>query len=250
MVELTPEAQSALDEYLRLADDLFRERLMHELRSVPRPVSGPDLEAALLRIGEPSRLVPYGGKSWWERAASRWPIASVLWWLACLSLGLLIVGTALAGPFGILASFLVSRAALAVADDKEDLGPRKWLLFPALILVYAPLAGLLFWWPLLPPIMLANLSKHLPLWGPEALLLFVLPLWWLVLARVARRFPRFLPSLFRPFCRPGACLSVGMALLSLLFFLLSVWPFFVVYKPGPTTAMVPARSGQGTGATQ
>ncbi len=226
MMELTAEAQRLLDDYLRRADVYLRstpsadaeeverdlrEHVARELQSASPPVSAADMEAVLRRLGPPEDLVPPEELPWWQQVARRWHTGPQDWRLAYISLGVLVFGTPLAGPLAVLASFLVARAALETVGEERDLGPQRWFLYPALLLVYIPLAVLLLFWPVawLVPALFQSffLNLYAPWFraGHSPLPLSIgcaglgLPLWWLVLATIVRHHPRFLPTLFRPF---------------------------------------------------
>lgn len=221
----------------------LREHVARELQEAPRPVSAADMEAVLRRLGPPEDLVPEEERSWWQRFAGRWHPGTQDWRLALLSRGVLML-TPWGGWLAVLGSFLVARAALETVPEARDLGPQRWLLYPGLFLFYVPFAYFLFAWPVAgPPLALvrwspdlvraiADLWRFLPDlhnsaadflyrrglhsgWAWLLLLHLVLGLWWLILALIARRFPRLLPMLFRPFLRASDWKSLGgMMLLS------------------------------------
>jgi hypothetical protein len=254
MLELTAQARGRLDEYLRAAElhlrdagvedaqevprDL-REHIEHELQEMAQPISLQDLEAVLQRVGDPAHLAPEGEGSWRRPTAPASQGGPRDWWLAWLALALLVVGGAFAGPIGPILGFLVARAALAIAAGGQGLGPRRWLLYPPLIAVYVPLAGVLFWWPLI-----LLVASH----GLSAKLIHCLTLlvWWLILYGLARLYPSFLPSLFAPFVRPGRRWVAAVALCGLL---VCGLPALLVHTTGVTRVDVVKVVPQNPGAT-
>ncbi len=244
MMELTADAQRMLDDYLRRADTHLRgasvsdaeevarelrDHVERELANAPRPVTTRDMEAVLERLGNPADLVPEEDLSWWRRAAKRWSTSPEDWRLAYLSigifsLGLLLLGTA-GGGLAILGSFFVSRAALAVAEDEQDLGGKKWLLYPGLLIVYVPLAILLLGWPAITLLSTfvarpSDIRDRLVVMGDVhafylnlvGLGLFLL--YWLALYAIAVHWPKAFPTVFRPFLK-----SSGSRIIAWAFFL-------------------------------
>lgn len=160
-VEYSEIAKSRIEDYLRAVSDHLkasesvdahevvedlRGHIERELSGVKQPVSEADVTKVLERLGPPEQVVDEGDMSRWRRMILRLRRGPEDWRLAYLSLGILIVGTLLAGPLGIIASFLVSRAALSVAKE-PDPPAKKWLIYPSLIIMYALVAFVGLLWP-------------------------------------------------------------------------------------------------------
>jgi len=265
MLNLTPEAQAKLEKYLHRAglslreaeDEVIRELREHierALESKSQPVSGRDMDAVLQEMGDASHFImarrdtPRHAKGNGRRNGR-----PADWWLAWTSFALLILGSILvAPPVGIAASFLASRAVLATHEGERDLGWMKWLVYPSLVLVYVPLAAITFWWPLAPIIARAASDPYgspFQLSGLSLLLLLLaLLMWWFVLAALVRPFPRFMPSIFRPFVKPGLRFAMGMALSCLLLSYLLTCPLFA--RLGPLTVVTSAGTCQSVRVTR
>lgn len=123
------------------------------------------------------------------------------WRLAYLSLGTLIVGF-LGVPIMILASFLLARATISASDEAKQLGPQKWLVYPALIIVYGFLG---FWFLFWPAVALGGLlldvapSQTIYLIAAIVFLAAGTGLWWFILFRIQAQWPRPVQWLFSPF---------------------------------------------------
>ena len=130
--------------------------------------------------------------------------------MAYLSLGVLIFGTLLAGPLGILGSFCLSRAALGISD-RDEIEAKKWLLYPSLVIVYFLLAIPLAFWP---AFVIAPLAGPLfafsggPFFDHDGLGTVLascsaiglgLMVWWYLLRITIRRRPHLLRVVFKPF---------------------------------------------------
>jgi len=106
---------------------------------------------------------------------------------------------------------LTARATLALlAEHDEPVGARRWLIYPPLILLYAPLAVLLLVWPLpfaaaaveheLSRTELLNATFGRPFWGITAsLAVAALGTWWMLLGFVLIRFGGAVRAAFWPF---------------------------------------------------
>lgn len=156
-----------------------------------------------------------------------------------MSLGLLVVGFLMlpyapAGIVLILASFLVSRAALSEAVDPNELKAQKWFLYPSLIIVYVFALLVLLTWPLGLSIPLAEGYEHefresssrlyneIDYWIiAVSVILAGLGLWWCILATVLLKSRKLLRVLFGPFVEKARSkwvlrlLLIGLALMIL-----------------------------------
>jgi len=160
-IEYSEIAQSSIEDYLKAVRDRLtasesvdaqevvedlRGHIERELSGVTQPVSEADVKRVLERLGPPEQVVDEGDMSWWRKTILRLRRDPEDWRLAYLSLGVLIFGTLLAGPLGIIASFFLSRAALSVAKE-PDPPAQKWLIYPSLIVVYAIIGFVGLLWP-------------------------------------------------------------------------------------------------------
>ncbi|MHC4756780.1 MAG: HAAS signaling domain-containing protein, partial [Planctomycetota bacterium] len=131
MITYTEEAQKHLDKYLNEVrvylsgcksvdvEEIQRDIIEHvetELEGATEPISFNDLDAVLEKLGSPRQWVPDEELSAWQKIITRLRTGPEDWRLAYISLGLLILGF-IANPVFVLASFVVSRAALSVAGD-------------------------------------------------------------------------------------------------------------------------------------
>ena len=225
MIEFTPEAERRREQYLHQVqvcvgasatadpEEVLREvgeHIERELQEAAQPVSEADLEAVLARLGRPEQWDSEEDLAWWRRMALRLQTGPEDWRLAYLSFGVLIFGTILTGPLGILGSFCLSRAALAVVGDARALGNRKWLIYPSLIIVYVPLAISLLLWPAL------RFGEGFGLYSSPFgikvhwILVFIgTAIWWGLLWILAKRYPRLPEAVFRPFVGPSAVRILG-----------------------------------------
>jgi hypothetical protein len=171
MTAFTPDAEARLEEYLRhvravlaAAPDVdpaeveadVREHIDAEFADRRRPAGVAELEPVLARLGPPEEWAggrPPGlkdrlaggvraARGWFRLAVRR--VASALWhgpedWrLAYLTFGLFALGLVVLPLFPalLIVSYLLSRAAAAAAAAHgADLGPRRWLVYPPLVLV-------------------------------------------------------------------------------------------------------------------
>lgn len=120
---------------LDIVDDL-RDHIERELAELKTPVTEADLQRIFERLGEPERVVTEDEIPSWKKAVFSLRHGPEDWRLAYLSLGVFIVGTMLTGPLGLIGSFVLARAALAL-NDQVATPAKKWLLYPSLILVYS-----------------------------------------------------------------------------------------------------------------
>lgn len=228
MVTLSEGAERSLEDYLRQARVYLRgsksvdadeveqnvtEHIETELEGVPEPVSRDDLVAVLKKLGSPQQWVPTEELAWWRLLILRLRTGPEDWRLAYVSLGLFVVGSLVAfvSPAFVvflLASFIVSRAALSEVDDAKELKAQKWLLYPPLVIVYVFVLLVLLTWPLgvLIPVAdeyeryFSRLQNDLDYWFMAfSVILAGLGLWWSLLAVVFLKFRKTARVLFRPF---------------------------------------------------
>lgn len=175
MIEFTPDAQIRLANYLQQvraalsgspdvnADEIeadIQEHVENELHDAPRPVGWTALDAVLTRLGPPSQwgegtessLLKRTGFLLRERIrGARASVGGRIrsareavwrgpedWRLAYLAFGIFAAGVLVFPffPLFLLVSYVLARAGAAAARDKGiELGARKWLLYPPLVLV-------------------------------------------------------------------------------------------------------------------
>jgi hypothetical protein len=233
MKELTQSAQKRLDKYLSQvrtslqkytsvdADEVqrdIREHIETELQGLSEPVSLQHLEAVLDRLGSPGQWVPDEEISWWRKVILRLRTGPEDWRLAYISFGLFLLSFLVAGEVGLfailvspililegsaqgillLAGFCVSRALLAVTPDRDKLGGQKWLIYPSLVFIYAPLALLMFGWPGLLYKVHDSVTESLADLA-AGLSVAAMGLWWITLGVVFCIWPNLLRAIFRPF---------------------------------------------------
>ncbi len=187
MIELTSTAQKHLDQYLgelrislsacRSVDthDVERDVIEHiekSLSDTPTPVDVPALRGVLWELGSPSQWIPEEELPWRRRLRLRFRRALAQlssgpedFRLAYLSIGSLALAGLLVSFDAVAAfpllcvalSFLFARAALATAGGPERLGGQRWLLYPALLLVYGAILIALLAWPALLAVVLADM---------------------------------------------------------------------------------------------
>lgn len=257
---LSKEARQKLDDYLgelrstvrasrtANAEEVESEVMQHienELADKLEPISLSDLESVLTKLGGPRQWIPEEEMSAWRRFALHLQKGPEDYRLAYVSLAILVLGFLFAHRLGfplfVLASFILSRAAVSAADAHGGLGTRRWLVYPSLLIVYIILAALLLF---LPPMALDLLVVGLiaythaaagqglsdPSWstlimrhGPGGLgvVLFAVPalgLWWTILGALMMSLPNIVRATFRPFADRATSrwgrllLKVGLAL--------------------------------------
>ena len=177
---------------------------------LPEPVSRDDLVAVLKKLGSPQQWVPAEELAWWRLMILRLRSGPEDWRLAYLSFGLLVLGCVLPWTFPVLvtASFIVSRAALSEVGDTKELEAQKWFLYPPLIIVYLFALLVLFTWPLVAFVPLAEdyerrfsrLQDDFDYWFVAmSVIVAGLGLWWSTLAVVFLKSRKTVRVLFRPF---------------------------------------------------
>jgi len=263
MITLSESAEKSLHDYLRQARAYLRgsrsvdadeieqnitEHIENELEGAAEPVSRDVLDAVLKRLGRPQQWVPEEELPWWWRIIFRLRSGPEDWRLAYVSFALLVAGL-LAMPYApvgivlILAGFLASRAAVAEAGDPEELKAQKWLLYPALIIVYVFVLLALLTWPLiLAP--LADEYEHTLIesssrfnnegdYWPVAISVIMagLGLWWSILGAVVLKPRKLLRVTFYPFAEKiRSKWAVRLLLIGLALLILSAGTGVVYYQ--------------------
>lgn len=231
-IEMTPDAQERLRTYLAAvrrstagttmdADEMagdVRDHVASALASVPAPISRGDVDEVLDRLGRPSDWVAEEELPPLRRILRRLASGPEDWRLAYLTLGLTAVGL-LTFPFGgfvlVAVAWLLARAALDLMTiEGRAAAPKRWLIYPPLVLVALVLGTLVVAGPV--PVLLA--------WGVGDEQLFVvlgveaaqlapaewlrltwgfglacLGAWWLVLSGLLALLLRPFRVLWRPF---------------------------------------------------
>ena len=245
---LTPEAQAYLERYLRKvrgalrghravdADDVERDVICHvsaELGQPGDPVSTAQLRTVLERLGNPDQWISADELPLWRRVVLRLRTGPEDWRLPYLTFALWTIGP-IVGPIALflIASFFAARATVALVDSEgDDLGARRWLVYPPLLIFYLPTVIALLGWPLA---LAAGASEELPrvrpdLWealqpvwlGVPGVVLFVAGLWWTATGMISTRLAPAIRTVFFPLAnwfepRHGRVLmAVGFSLFAL-----------------------------------
>src|SRR5688572_13197029 len=220
MIELTDTARQRFDLYLtRLrsalrgarsveTDDVeqsVREHIEFALAGTPAPVGAEHLAAVLDRLGPPERWIPEEERPIWKQMFDRLRSGPEDWRLAYVAFGMFAL-TMLLFPIGgillLIPAFVLSRAFVSfVAEKGEPIGARKWLVYPAIVMLLLFVLGLVIIAPAAG--ILAFLIEERHLYDGNPLLqagmgMGVFGGWWVVsaglLALARRPFQRF----FRP----------------------------------------------------
>jgi hypothetical protein len=263
MAALSPEAQTRLDGYLKQirsaltgrpsidADEVERDVLGHidaELSGAPEPISVSRLLEVLDRLGAPQEWVPDDEPAW-RRPFSTLSSGQGDWRLAGLTFFLFLFGPLLfmsprmlwpMPPVLMVGSFIVARVTLALLDERgEAPGPRRWLIYPPLVMWYLVFAVVLFAAPALLVISAANdvpgISDALvrvvqaPLWAAvPAAAAVAIGLWWVIVGLLIALKPAIFRTFFWPFAEgfgrrhalgvavAGALLAVGSGVIVIL----------------------------------
>jgi hypothetical protein len=241
MANLTESAKHCLDDYLgevraslhhcpsvdvgEVERDVV-EHIEHVLAGAPAPIDAPELREVLRKLGSPRQWVPQEEMSRLQRALLALRSGPEDLRLGYLALGLL-AGTFLVAaclnlvapfettlPFlllGIALSFVFARACLSAA--KCEHGAERWLISPALIVVYLPLLAILLLWPAAAAFIAEDFmrSRSAPsdpfFWvsayriGTIGAFLFVLlsSIWFACIGFIAWRWPVVVRNCFAPF---------------------------------------------------
>jgi hypothetical protein len=233
MVTLSEDAQSHLDRYIGQvktalrghssvdAEEVERDVLDHietELAGQPQPVDAGQLLDVLDRLGAPDEWLPTETHDGPLRS-SPLPPRPEDWRLAYLTLAIFLAGPALflpmilwpLPPILFVLSFLCARVALAhFARHDEQLGARRWLVYPALVVWYGVFLVALVGGPVLlttvfvadDPTLPSRLTRWFgePAWiGALCSIGVLLGIWWMLLGLLLGRSPRRIHAAFRPF---------------------------------------------------
>ncbi|MDX1624161.1 MAG: hypothetical protein R3199_09280 [Gemmatimonadota bacterium] len=232
MIRMTDQARERVDGYVanvrralrphpevdadEVASDV-RAHIEEALRGSDEPAREDEVIAVLDRLGSPGRWVPEEELGGLHGIIARIRRGPDDWRLAYLCLGLTVLGI-LAAPVGgallLLPAFVLARGALTVADERgEPMHAQRWLVYPALVLVYVPVSLVLLLLPVaLSPAMFATgglveyLDRSYPAPGTPGH--FVTSVgwtvvatgaWWAVLGGIAAVRPGLVRTLLRPF---------------------------------------------------
>jgi hypothetical protein len=155
MIDLTPEARTRFEQYLtRMRTALrgsravepteveqnVREHVELALAGVDGPIATERLNEVLTQLGPPERWLSDEDRPWWRRVLQRVVDGPEEWRLTYLTFGIFALSM-LTLPLGIgilflVLAFLLSRAEVDLLDARdESLGPRRWLVLPAIWVV-------------------------------------------------------------------------------------------------------------------
>ncbi len=231
MINLSDSAKKCLDKYLQHirtylrgcktvdADEVERNVIEHiesEFESATAAVSFEELDSVLQRLGSPRQWIPEEELPWWRKIIFTLRTGPEDWRLAYISFGLLILGCLILPSAIVLipASFIISRAALSEAADLDELKAQKWLIYPALIIVYVAVALLILFW--VPTIILScegllydfydgRIGDSYREYDVKIFLVLLslagvaLGLWFIVLGSILTTWPRIPRKVFWPF---------------------------------------------------
>ncbi len=227
MIELSDNARMSLETYLQQVRVCLRgaksvdaieveqnitEHIENELREAAQPVGAVELDAVLGRLGSPRQWVPQEELPWWRRFVLRLRMGPEDWRLAYLSFGLLVLGGIIvwALPLLVLASYLVSRAALSLSNNRIETNAQKWLLYPSLVVVSLCITAILLLLPWAALVPLALTFEHTLMeryrigddahywWLAWAAIVMLTGLWWMIQSVVLLIWPSLLRNLFQP----------------------------------------------------
>jgi hypothetical protein len=168
MIRMTDRAQERVDEYLGRvrralsgypeidSDEVVadvRSHIQTSLRERPEPVGEDELTEVLGQLGSPGRWAPAEELGGWRGAMARIRRGPDDWRLAYLCFGLTVLAV-IAAPFGglllLIPAFVLGRGTFAIAEERDrPLGAKRWLVVPALVAAYLPLAVVILLWPVL-----------------------------------------------------------------------------------------------------
>lgn len=160
MIDLTPDAKRRFDEYLQRmrvslrgsrsieADEVEQNVIEHvevALAGVPSPVGPERLDTVLEQLGPPERWLPDDERPIWRKAMDKVMTGPEDWRLAWASLALtllMVITFPIGGVLLLLPAFLLSRAYVALMDERgEPLGARKWLVLPPIVFLMVLICG-------------------------------------------------------------------------------------------------------------
>jgi pimeloyl-ACP methyl ester carboxylesterase len=252
MTELTLDAERRLEDYLsrvRAAvrgtgetwSDVerdIREHVADALAAISTPVDALAMDGVLHRLGDPALWVQEDDLPWWRRVVRRMAGGPEDWRLAYLTFTLTLLGAVLF-PFGgfilLIGAFLLARAFVDLippADFARD--PRRWLIAPAILFVFAGAAVLLLVGPLValgawgigddgfhrPSLRTGDQTPAEVVRISLGYMAVAAGAWWLVLSLAALAAARRIAWLFAPitsgFRRRHALILTGAALLLLV----------------------------------
>ena len=223
-----------------------RDHVYAALEGAGDPVTAPQVAAVLDRLGPPTQWVADERRGIWKYLADKLkPVGhraveqikalpadayqagrglaarvrglSHDWRLAYVAFGLFALGMIVFPLFPAfwIAAYFVARADVALTRERgEELGPRRWLVYPPLVVVSVALFVALAFWPLVPAVAIADMPRSVR--GDVASQIGVAPrvvepvvatylaagglsVWWGILSLVALRFPNLPGALFPPF---------------------------------------------------
>jgi hypothetical protein len=221
---LTPEAQAYLDRYLKRvrsalrghrsvdADDVERDVICHVSAELGQPrdaVTTAQLQTVLERLGNPDQWISADELPLWRRVMLRLRTGPEDWRLPYITFALWAIGPVLGpiGPLFLIASFFTARATVALVDSEgDDLGARRWLVYPPLVIFYLTAVVALLGWPIaLVAAAGEELSRQVtwsrirPLWAAVAgAFLFAPGLWWAITGMLSARFAPAVRAMFYP----------------------------------------------------
>lgn len=150
---MTPEARQRLDQYLERArfslrgtsveaDEVerdVRDHIEEALQGRTDPILAPELDEVLGRLGSPDQWVPEDEIPFWRRWLNHFVTGSEDWRLAYICFALTLLGLVTI-PFGgfvlFIGAYLLGRAAVSLSSERgDDLGARKWLIYPPLVFI-------------------------------------------------------------------------------------------------------------------
>jgi hypothetical protein len=179
MIDMTPTARERMDNYFQrlraelrgtepvVADEVeqsVREHISIALSGAQAPVGATEVIAVLDRLGPPERWLADEERPVWRRVIAKLNSTSDDWRLAYLAFGLFlasIVFLPIGGFLLLLPAMLVSRASVELARSRnENLGARRWLVYPSIAVILVFATGLLIIGPPLPLIAMGLQDVH------------------------------------------------------------------------------------------
>lgn len=201
MMEMTPAARQQLDDYLQrlsaglrgaraeVAEEVeqsVREHIEIALEGAQTPVSATEMIVVLDRLGAPEHWLGEEERPAPRRAVDDSPLPYVTFGLVLISIATFMFF----GFFLLIPAMFVSRAWIEQRRERaEPLGSRRWLVYPAIVLVLAFAAVLLL---AAPPLI------ALPHTAGAALRAVTFGVWWIIAAALCAAFVRPIRFLFEP----------------------------------------------------